>query len=125
MLCGSPARLLRVAYLINYHLNDILLIKVSTLSTCRLHLLLVDSGKHHGHDGRDRRALLHRTPGDNQLHPVATLPQDLGHLFAAHPIQVSVTNPQDVVPAAQATILQEKRFRSVENKPLMTPPAPR
>lgn len=76
------------------------------------HLLLADSGEHHLHDGRAGRALVRRTPGDHQFHPVATLPEDLRHLLAAHPVQVSVSDPQDVVAAAQAAILtsQEQHF---------------
>lgn len=74
--------------------------------TAPLHLLFIDSGEHHRHDSRDGGTLIHRTPGDHQLHPVAALPQDLGHLFAAHAEQVSVSDSQDVVPAAQAAVLR-------------------
>lgn len=76
----------------------------------RPHLLFADSGQHHGHDGRDGGTFIHGTPGDHQLHPVATLPEDLGHLFAAHAEQVGVPDPQDVVPAAQAAILRGDRL---------------
>lgn len=74
--------------------------------SCRPHLLLADSWQHHRHDGRDSGTLIHWTPGDHQLHPVATLPEDLGHLFTAHAEQVGVPDPQDVVPAAQAAVLE-------------------
>lgn len=68
--------------------------------------LFIDSGEHHRHDSRDGGILIHRAPGNHQLHPVATLPEDLGHLFAAHAVQVSVSDSQDVVPTAQAAILR-------------------
>lgn len=78
-----------------------------------LHLLFADSGEHHGHDGGAGRALLRGAPGDHQFDSVATLPEDLRHLLAAHPEQVGVSDPQDVVPAAQTAILiqQEQRFK--------------
>lgn len=72
--------------------------------------MFADSGQHHRHDGRDGGTFIHGTPGDHQLHPVATLPEDLGHLFAAHAEQVGVPDPQDVVPAAQAAILRGDRL---------------
>lgn len=67
--------------------------------------LFVDSGEHHGHDSREGGILVPGTPGDHQLHPVTTLPEDLGHLLAAHAVQVGVSDSQDVVAAAQAAIL--------------------
>ena len=69
--------------------------------------LFVDGGQHHRHDSSDRGALLQGPPGHHQLHPVPTQPEDLGHLLAAHPQQVSVPNPQDVVPAVQSAILKK------------------
>ncbi|TNN85140.1 hypothetical protein EYF80_004490 [Liparis tanakae] len=71
------------------------------------------SGQHHRHDSRERGVFVPRTPGDHQLHPVATLPEDLGHLFAAHAVQVGVSDSQDVVPAMQAAVLREKKIRYV------------
>lgn len=71
------------------------------------YLLFADSGEHHRHD-RSRGSLFQRTSGNNQLHPVPALPQDLGHLVAAHAEQVGVSDSQDVVPAAQAAILWQE-----------------
>ena len=70
------------------------------------HLLLVDCGQHRGRDDRGRDALVHGTPGDDQLHPVATLSEDLCHLVAAHAVQIRVADSQDVVAAVQVAILE-------------------
>lgn len=82
-------------------------------STRLVHLLFADSRKRNRQDGRERGVVVRRPPGDDQLHPVATLPEDLGHLLAAHAIQVSVPDPQDVVPAAQPAVLMCDQMKNV------------
>lgn len=70
-------------------------------------LLLSDCGQdwRWGGDG----GIVHCSPGDDQLDAVAALPQHLGHLFAAHAVEIRVPDLQDVVPAVQTTILTNTR----------------
>ena len=47
------------------------------------------------------------------------VPSHLGHLLAVHPQQVSVSDPQDLIPAAETLILPTQQHTIHNRQPVM------